>query len=88
MTGAITGAVGGGPAPVAYDFYLDVYGGTLSAEALAEAMPAALRCVAGLTGRRAPDPAWGEAPADAWRRRRSPSSARGAWAASRSAASR
>lgn len=63
-----TGAAGVGPAPVSYDFYLDAYGGTLPAEAFAEAVPAALRCVAGITGRRAPDPRWDEEAAGAWRR--------------------
>lgn len=67
MDGA-TGAAGCGPAPASYDFYLDGYGGALTAEALAEALPAALRCVCGLTGRREPDDGWGEDLADAWRR--------------------
>lgn len=31
-------------------------------------MPAALRCVRGLTGRRSPDPCWDEGDAVAWRR--------------------
>ena len=68
MSEGLTGAAGCGPAPVSYDFYLDGYGGALSAEALAEALPAALRCVGGLTGRREPDPRWDEGVADAWRR--------------------
>ena len=63
-----TGAAGMGPAPVAYEFYLDGYGGTLPAEAFAEALPAALRCVGGITGRRAPDEGWDDVVADAWRR--------------------
>ena len=67
MDGA-TGAAGCGPAPVSYDFYLDGYGGALAAEAFAEALPAAVRCVCGLTGRREPDPRWEEGDADAWRR--------------------
>lgn len=67
MSGA-TGAAGMGPAPVAYAFYLDGYGGTLPAEAFAEAMPAALRCVGGITGRRSPDESWDGDAADAWRR--------------------
>lgn len=64
----VTGAAGCGPAPVSYDFYLDGYGGALAAEAFAEALPAAVRCVGGLTGRREPDPRWDEGVADAWRR--------------------
>lgn len=67
MDGA-TGAAGCGPAPVSYDFYLDGYGGALAAEEFAEALPAAARCVGGLTGRREPDPSWEEGDADAWRR--------------------
>lgn len=67
MDGA-TGAAGRGPAPVSYGFYLDGYGGALAAEAFAEALPAAVRCVCGLTGRREPDPRWEEGDADAWRR--------------------
>lgn len=67
MSGA-TGAAGMGPAPVTYAFYLDGYGGTLPAEAFAEAMPAALRCVGGITGRRAPGEGWDDGVADAWRR--------------------
>lgn len=63
-----TGAAGCGPAPVPYGFYLDGYGGALAAEAFAEALPAAVRCVGGLTGRREPDPRWDEGDADAWRR--------------------
>lgn len=63
-----TGAAGMGPAPVTYAFYLDGYGGTLPAEAFAEAMPAALRCVGGITGRRIPDKGWDDVVADAWRR--------------------
>ena len=63
-----TGAAGCGPAPVAYEFYLDGYGGTLPAGAFAEALPAALRCVGGLTGRREPGEDWDDGVADAWRR--------------------
>lgn len=65
---ACTGAVGAGAAPVTYAFYLDVYGGTLPADAFSEALPAAIRCVGAITGRRAPDPDWDEGLADAWRR--------------------
>ena len=68
MSEGLTGAAGCGPAPVSYDFYLDGYGGALAAEAFAEALPAAVRCVGGLTGRRAPDGGWDEDLADAWRR--------------------
>ena len=67
MDGA-TGAAGCGPAPVSYAFYQDAYGGALAADAFAEALPAALRCVGALTGRREPDPGWDEGDADAWRR--------------------
>lgn len=66
--GGATGAAGCGPAPVPYGFYLDGYGGALAAEAFAETLPAAVRCVGGLTGRREPDPRWEESDADAWRR--------------------
>lgn len=55
-------------APVTYGFYQDGYGGALPADAFAEALPAAVRCVGGLTGRRKPDPRWEESDADAWRR--------------------
>ena len=58
MSEGLTGAAGCGPASVSYDFYLDGYGGALAAEAFAEAVPAAVRCVCGLTGRREPDPRW------------------------------
>lgn len=68
MSEGLTGAAGCGPAPVSYDFYQDGYGGALAAEAFAEALPAALRCVGGLTGRREPDPGWDGGDADAWRR--------------------
>ena len=68
MSEGPTGAAGCGPAPVSYAFYQDGYGGMLAAEAFAEALPAAVRCVCGLTGRREPDPRWEEGDADAWRR--------------------
>ena len=68
MSEGLTGAAGCGPAPVPYDFYLDGYGGALTAETFAEALPAAVRCVGGLTGRRAPDDGWDDDVADAWRR--------------------
>lgn len=68
MSEGTTGAADVSPAPVSYDFYLDAYGGALAADAFAEALPAALRCVCGLTGRREPDPRWEEGDADAWRR--------------------
>ena len=68
MSEGLTGAAGCGPAPVSYAFYQDGYGGMLAAEAFAEALPAAVRCVCGLTGRREPDPCWEEGDADAWRR--------------------
>lgn len=64
MDGA-TGAAGCGPAPVSYAFYQDGYGGMLAAEAFAEALPAAVRCVAALTGARNVREEWGEGVADA-----------------------
>ena len=67
MDGA-TGAAGCCPAPVSYGFYLDGYGGALSAEAFAEALPAAVRCVGALTGARDVDERWDGGVADAWRR--------------------
>lgn len=67
MSGA-TGAAGMGPAPVTYAFYLDGYGGTLPAEAFAEAMPAALRCVGALTGARDVREEWDDDQTEAWRR--------------------
>lgn len=48
------GGAGLDPAPD-YQFYLDGYGGTLPADAFAEAMPAALRCVRALCGGAEPD---------------------------------
>lgn len=68
MSEGLTGAAGCGPAPVSYGFYQDAYGGALTTEALADALPAAVRCVGGLTGRRAPDDGWDDDVADAWRR--------------------
>lgn len=68
MSEGLTGAAGCGPAPVSYDFYLDGYGGALTAEALAEALPAAVRCVGALTGVRDVRNEWDEDVADAWRR--------------------
>lgn len=65
---ANTGAGCAAAAPVSYAFYLDAYGGTLGAEAFAEAVPSALRCVRQLTGGAWPDADWDEADADAWRR--------------------
>ncbi len=67
MDGA-TGAAGCGPAPVSYEFYQDGYGGALSAEALAEALPAAVRCVGALTGARDVRDEWDDDQAEAWRR--------------------
>lgn len=67
MDGA-TAAAGCGPAPVPYDFYLDGYGGALAAEAFAEALPAAARCVGALTGAREPVEGWDDDVADSWRR--------------------
>ncbi|WP_239386852.1 hypothetical protein [Olsenella sp. An293] len=68
MSEGLTGAAGRGPAPVSYDFYLDGYGGALSAEALAEALPAAVRCVGALTGARDAREEWDDDQAEAWRR--------------------
>lgn len=68
MSEGLTGAAGCGPAPVSYDFYLDGYGGALAAEAFAESLPAAVRCVGALTGARDVREDWDEGVADAWRR--------------------
>ena len=68
MSEGLTGAAGCGPAPVSYGFYQDGYGGALSAEAFAEALPAALRCVGALTGVRDVHEDWDGGVADAWRR--------------------
>ena len=67
MDGA-TGAAGCGPAPVSYEFYQDGYGGALPAEAFAEALPAAVRCVGALTGARDVREEWDGDRAEAWRR--------------------
>ena len=67
MDGA-TGAAGCGPAPVSYGFYLDGYGGALSAEAFAEALPAAVRCVGALTGARDAREEWDDDQVEARRR--------------------
>jgi hypothetical protein len=64
----LAGAAEMSPAPVSYGFYQDAYGGAQAADSFAEALPAALRCVGALTGRREPDPGWDEGDADAWRR--------------------
>lgn len=68
MSEGTAGAAGCGPVPVSYDFYLDGYGGALAADAFAEALPAALRCVGALTGARDVAEDWEEGVADAWRR--------------------
>lgn len=68
MSEGLTGAAGCGPAPVSYDFYLDGYGGALAAEAFAEALPAAVRCVGALTGARDVCEEWDGDRAEAWRR--------------------
>lgn len=68
MSEGLTGAAGCGPAPVSYDFYQDGYGGALSAEAFAEALPAAVRCVGALTGAREICEEWDEDVSRAWRR--------------------
>lgn len=67
MDGA-TGAAGCGPAPVSYGFYLDGYGGALAAEAFAETLPAAVRCVGALTGARDAREEWDDDQVEAWRR--------------------
>lgn len=67
MDGA-TGAAGCGPAPVSYEFYQDGYGGALAANAFAEALPAAVRCVGALTGARDVCEEWDGDQAEAWRR--------------------
>ena len=68
MTTRATGAAGTGPAPVDFGFYQDAYGGALAAEAFAEALPAAVRCVGALTGARDVREDWDGGFADAWRR--------------------
>ena len=64
----MTGAAGCGPAPVSYGFYLDAYGGALSAADFSEVMPAAVRLVGLLTGAREVRVGWDDDQADAWRR--------------------
>lgn len=66
--GGATSAAGCGPAPVSYEFYQDGYGGALAAEAFAETLPAAVRCVGALTGARNVREDWDGGVADAWRR--------------------
>ena len=68
MSEGLTGAAGCGPAPVSFGFYLDGYGGALAAEAFAEALPAAVRCVGALTGARDVCEEWDGDRAEAWRR--------------------
>ena len=68
MSEGLTGAAGCGPAPVPYDFYLDGYGGALSAADFSEVMPAAVRMVGSLTGAREVRVGWDDEQADAWRR--------------------
>ncbi len=68
MSEGTTGAAGCGPAPVSYDFYLDGYGGALAAADFSEAMPAAVRLVASITGARGVREDWNTEQADAWRR--------------------
>ena len=68
MSEGTTGAAGSGPAPVSYDFYLDGYGGALAAADFSEAMPAAVRLVASITGARGVREDWNTEQADAWRR--------------------
>ena len=68
MSEGLTGAADVSPAPVPYDFYLDGYGGALPAEAFAEALPAAVRCVGALTGARDVREEWDEGEVCAWRR--------------------
>lgn len=55
-----------GRAPT-YELYLDAYGGTLSASAFAEALPAATRLVRSLAAAE-PDEGWDERDALAWDR--------------------
>lgn len=68
MSEGLTGAAGCGPAPVSYGFYLDGYGGALAADAFAEALPAAVRCVGALTGARDAREEWEDDQVEAWRR--------------------
>ena len=51
-----------------YGFYQDGYGGSLPADAFAEALPAAVRCVGALSGARDVRDEWDEGGACAWRR--------------------
>lgn len=55
-------------AAVAYGYYRDSYGGTLSAEGFAEALPAAARLMGELCGFRAVGDGWTDDDADACRR--------------------
>lgn len=56
-----------GSRPVDYVFYLEGYGGTISAEAFGEVLPAAVRCVRQLVGG-SPGAGWSEAELACWRR--------------------
>lgn len=49
-----------------FAFYRDEYGGILSPAELAEAMPAALRCVRRVCGGAGPRPAWSDEDVGAW----------------------
>lgn len=55
-------------AAVGFGFYRDEYGGALSAEGFAEALPAALRLMGELTGFREVGDGWDGTDALAWRR--------------------
>ena len=57
-----------GTRPVDYVFYLEEYGGAISAEAFSEVLPAAVRCVRQITGGCMPGPSWCEAELTCWRR--------------------
>lgn len=68
MSEGTTGAADVSPAPVSYGFYQDGYGGALAAADFSEAMPAAVRLVASITGARGLRENWDAEQADAWRR--------------------
>lgn len=64
-----SGGYGGfGPLPVSYSWYLDAYGGSVEAEAFAEALPAATRLMRQVTGFAEVGAHWTDGDADAWKR--------------------
>lgn len=68
VAGAALAAEAAGAAPVDYGWYLDFYGGALSAEGFAEALPAALRLMRQVTGGAWPGEGWDAEETSAWRR--------------------